>query len=96
MGIILYALPVALVESPYIRTRGIWAYPRFPVLLHQRGSSFATLGKTNPIGKRGRMTHTAPQPADQPVFKNAAYTQEYIDIAESLDGDIPGRRAARS
>ena len=42
------------------------------------------------------MTHTAPQPADQPVFKNAAYTQEYIDIAESLDGDIPGRRAARS
>ena len=42
------------------------------------------------------MTHTAPQPADQPVFKNAAYTQEYIDIAESLDGDIPGRRAARA
>ena len=42
------------------------------------------------------MTHTAPQPADQPVFKNAAYTQEYIDIAGSLDGDIPGRRAARS
>ena len=52
--------------------------------------------ETNPIGKRGRMTHTAPQPADQPVFKNAAYTQEYIDIAESLDGDIPGRRAARA
>ena len=42
------------------------------------------------------MTYTAPQPADQPVFKNAAYTQEYIDIAESLDGDIPGRRAARA
>ena len=42
------------------------------------------------------MTHTAPQPADQPVFENAAYTQEYIDIAESLDGDIPGRRAARA
>ena len=42
------------------------------------------------------MTHTAPQPADQPVFKNAAYTKEYIDIAESFDGDIPGRRAARA
>ena len=42
------------------------------------------------------MTHTAPQPADQPVFKNATYTQEYIDIAESLDGDIPGRRAAHA
>ncbi|MEI2998706.1 MAG: hypothetical protein V8T51_05655 [Senegalimassilia faecalis] len=32
----------------------------------------------------------------QPVFKNAAYTQEYIDIANSLDGDVPGRRAARA
>ena len=68
----------------------------FPAILHPCGAPFATLGKTNPIGKRGRMTHTAPQPADQPVFKNAAYTQEYIDIAGSLDGDIPGRRAARS
>ncbi|WP_417755626.1 hypothetical protein, partial [Senegalimassilia anaerobia] len=57
MGIILYALPVALVESPYIRTRGIWAYPRFPVLLHQRGSSFAKLGGNQP--DREKRTHDA-------------------------------------
>ena len=43
-----------------------------------------------PEGKGSRMTETT-----QPVFKNAAYTQEYIDIANSLDGDVPGRRAAR-
>lgn len=42
------------------------------------------------------MTYTAPQPADQPVFKNAAYTQEYIDIAESLDGDHPPAAAQRA
>ena len=34
--------------------------------------------------------------AAAPAFKNAAYTQEYLDIAESLDGDIAGRRAARA
>ena len=28
--------------------RGIWAYLRFPVLLHQRGSSFAKLGGNQP------------------------------------------------
>ena len=44
-----------------------------------------------PEGKGSRMTETT-----QPVFKNAAYTQEYIDIANSLDGDVPGRRAARA
>lgn len=44
-----------------------------------------------PKGKGSRMTETT-----QPVFKNAAYTQEYIDIANSLDGDVPGRRAARA
>ena len=44
-----------------------------------------------PEGKGSRMSETT-----QPVFKNAAYTQEYIDIANSLDGDVPGRRAARA
>ncbi len=48
------------------------------------------------------MTETAPQDAAStagqtaPAFKNAAYTQEYLDIAASLDGDIAGRRAARA
>ena len=44
-----------------------------------------------PEGKGSRMSETT-----QTVFKNAAYTQEYIDIANSLDGDVPGRRAARA
>lgn len=30
------------------------------------------------------------------MTKNAEYTQEYLDIVKSLDGDAPGRRAARS
>ena len=44
-----------------------------------------------PEGKGSRISETT-----QPVFKNAAYTQQYIDIANSLDGDVPGRRAARA
>lgn len=31
---------------------------------------------------------------DSPLCSNAALTDEYLDIIESLDGDIPGRRAA--
>lgn len=30
------------------------------------------------------------------MTKNAEYTQEYLDIVRSLDGDAPGRRAARA
>ena len=30
------------------------------------------------------------------MTKNAEYTQEYLDIVRALDGDAPGRRAARS
>ena len=30
------------------------------------------------------------------MTKNAEYTQEYLDIVRSLDGDAPGRRVARA